>query len=79
MLHYVDTVMRVVLNRLCVSTKSLSHLIQATMGLLRKQQSNDAPTANGVVPLIFEMLSDGLRMKARILPFTIRSMLEVGK
>lgn len=80
MLPYVDTVMRVILNRLCISTKSLSHLIQATASLFRKQQSNDsAPTANGVVPLIFEMLLDGLRMKARILPSTLRSMLEVSK
>lgn len=80
MLPYVDTVMRVILNRLSISTKSLSHLIQATASLFRKQQSNDsAPTANGVVPLIFEMLLDGLRMKARILPSTLRSMLEVSK
>jgi putative NIF3 family GTP cyclohydrolase 1 type 2 len=78
MLPYVDTVMRVVLNRLSISTKSLSRLIQATANLFRKHQPSDStPPVNNVVALIFEILSDGLRMKARISPSTLRSMLEV--
>ncbi|KAF9464728.1 hypothetical protein BDZ94DRAFT_1255766 [Collybia nuda] len=78
MLPYVDTVMRVALNRLRVDTKILSRLIQATAGLLRKHPTSDAPAvnANGVINLIFEILSDALRMKARILPSTLKSMIE---
>jgi hypothetical protein len=75
MLTYVDTVMRVVLNRLNVSTSCLSHLLQVTA---RKTDFNgQSALPNSIFLLMFEILGDGLRMKARVLPSTLKSMLEV--
>jgi hypothetical protein len=67
--------MRVVLNRLNVSTSCLSYLLQVTA---RKTDFNgNTASPDTIVLLVFEILGDGLRMKARVLPFTLRSMLEV--
>lgn len=76
---YTDTVLRVALNRLNVTTASLSRLVHVTTNLYRKVQPRD-PTgqSNSIVMVIFEILSDGLRMKARVLPSTLTSMIEVG-
>ncbi|RDB21389.1 hypothetical protein Hypma_011626 [Hypsizygus marmoreus] len=77
MLSYVDTVMRVLLNRLNVSTESSSRLLQVTATLYRKTHPNDStPSMNSVLHLMFEVLADGLRLKARVLPSTIKSMID---
>lgn len=74
MLIYVDTVMRVVLNRLNISASCLSHLLQATAN--KTDFNGHSTSPNSIVLLMFEILGDGLRMKARVLPSTLKSMLE---
>ncbi|KAF8077923.1 hypothetical protein FPV67DRAFT_1403007 [Lyophyllum atratum] len=77
MLSYIDTVMRVLLTRLNVNTDSLSRLLQVTNALHRKTQGDESvPIANTVLLLLFEVLGDGLRSKARVLPSTLKSMLD---
>lgn len=75
MLAYIDTVMRVVLNRLNVDASCLSHLLQATARKMDLIGQSASP--NSIVLLMFEILGDGLRLKARVLPSTLSSMLEV--
>lgn len=78
MLSYTNTVLRVILNRLNVDTASLSRLIHVTASVYRKTHFADTNGAiMGIIPIIFEVLGDGLRMKARVLPATLKSMLEV--
>jgi hypothetical protein len=76
MLTYVDTAMRAVLNKLNVSTSCLSYLLQVTARKTDHNAHNTSPT-NSILLLMFEILGDGLRMKARVLPYTLGSMLEV--
>jgi len=75
MLTYVDTVMRVVLNRLHVNASCLSSLLQVTARKIGFDEHSTSPSS--IVLLMFEILGDGLRMKARVLPSTLSSMLEV--
>ena len=74
MLTYTDAILRIVLTRLEVDTASLSRLIQVTATLYRKSQSS---SSNAILVVIFELLADGLRMKARIPPSAMKAMLEV--
>lgn len=67
--------MRVVLNRLNISASCLSHLLQATAN--KTDFNGHSTSPNSIVLLMFEILGDGLRMKARVLPSTLKSMLEV--
>jgi hypothetical protein len=73
-----DTLVRVVLTRLQVDRESVSQLLIATVGLRRKNQPQD-PTSIviTILPTIFEILNDGLRLKTRIQSNTLQSMLEV--
>ncbi|KIY72162.1 hypothetical protein CYLTODRAFT_367962 [Cylindrobasidium torrendii FP15055 ss-10] len=77
LLTYTDAVLRITLNRLEAETEGLTKLIQVTSTLYRRTQTIDstAPT-NAILAVIFELLGDGLRMKARIHPMTIKAMLE---
>ncbi|THU91128.1 hypothetical protein K435DRAFT_727522 [Dendrothele bispora CBS 962.96] len=72
-----DTVLRACLNRLAVDSASLSKLVQVTATLYRRSQPLDkiAPT-NIVIQIMFEILADGLRMKTRTLPVTLKALLE---
>ncbi|KAG6814363.1 hypothetical protein H0H92_010949 [Tricholoma furcatifolium] len=72
----IDTVMRVLLSRLKVGVEGLSSLLQVTHTLHRKPTANDASTAHPILALLFEVLGDGLRLKARILPSTLNSIAE---
>lgn len=74
MLTYTDAVLRIVLTRLEVDTASLSMLIQVTATLYRKSQPS---STNAILAVIFELLADGLRMKARIPSSSMKAMLEV--
>jgi hypothetical protein len=78
MLTYTDTVLRVALNRLNVETEALMHLIQVTTPLFGKtSQGGDlGSNTNPIMQVIFEVLLDALRLKARVLPKTIKAMLE---
>ena len=78
MLTYVDAVLRVVLNRLDVNASCISRLLHVAASLYRRTESSGPhPSVNSIAVLVLEILADGLRMKARVLPSTLRSMLEV--
>lgn len=74
MLSYTDTVMRIALNRMNVNASCLSRLLHVTSSLFRK---TEAAHANNLASVVFEVLADGLRLKARIMPATLTAMLEV--
>lgn len=76
MLSYTDIVLRAVLNRLSVNAETLSRLIHVTATLQRKTHIAEAGTE--VIQVIFEILMEGLRLKARVLPATMKAMLEVS-
>ncbi|KAF9454513.1 hypothetical protein P691DRAFT_770412 [Macrolepiota fuliginosa MF-IS2] len=77
LLPYLDTLLRVTLTRLQVDNKSVSLLLVVTNGLRRKNQPLD-PTSisSNIVPTVFEILGDGLRLKTRLLASTLKSILE---
>ncbi|KAG6850997.1 hypothetical protein H0H93_004484 [Arthromyces matolae] len=72
-LSYADTILRVLLSRSNVGTEGLSRLLQATSS----PQRNSANDSNNVLNSLLEILCDGLKLKARILPSTLNSILEV--
>ncbi|KAF5365590.1 hypothetical protein D9758_003325 [Tetrapyrgos nigripes] len=77
MLGYTDTVLRICLNRLGVDSGSLSKLVQVTATLYRRTQASDkSAPSNVIIQVIFEILSDGLKLKTRTVPATLKSMLE---
>lgn len=69
--------LRVLLNRSNINTKSLSRLLQATAALFRHIPGDNPPQANNIILLMYELLADALRLKTRMLPFTLKSILEV--
>ncbi|KAJ3516626.1 hypothetical protein NLJ89_g1005 [Agrocybe chaxingu] len=73
LLPYVDTVLRVALNRLSVSTFCLTSLIKA---LPRQKTQEPVPGVLDLVAVLFELLLDGLRMKTKMLPATINSLID---
>ncbi|GAW10310.1 hypothetical protein LENED_012563 [Lentinula edodes] len=75
-LSYTDTVLRAVLTRMLVDGATLSRLVQVTATLYRKGPSVNGEPSNNIIPVIFEILNEGLRVKARVLSGTINSMLE---
>ncbi|KAG6890677.1 hypothetical protein C0995_005049 [Termitomyces sp. Mi166 len=75
-LSSVDTILRVLSSRLTIGTEGLSRLLQATSSLHRKT-SSEATVTNVVLNSLLEILSDGLRSKARVPPSTLNSMIEV--
>ncbi len=77
MLTYTDAILRMTLTRLAVDEECLSKLIQVTATLYRKTQSTDSVPGNAIIAVVLELLSDGLRMKVRVLPITLKAMLEV--
>lgn len=76
MLTYLDTVLRISLHRLDVSAASLQQLI-ATTDILRKGSSSADDATEGVVGVIYEILSDALRLKSRVSSKTLAAMIEV--
>ncbi|KAK0459777.1 uncharacterized protein EV420DRAFT_1620288 [Desarmillaria tabescens] len=76
MLTYTDAILRITLTRLAVDKTCLSKLIQVTATLYRKTQSTDSVPSNAIIAVVLELLSDGLRMKVRVLPITLKAMLE---
>ncbi|KAJ6630829.1 hypothetical protein B0H10DRAFT_1938967 [Mycena sp. CBHHK59/15] len=77
MLLCTDTVLRGALHRLDVDMVTLSRLLHVTASLYRKTHPGDngIPT-NPIILVIFEMLSETLRLKTRTLPSTLRAMIE---
>ncbi|KAF8831271.1 hypothetical protein HHX47_DHR1000685 [Lentinula edodes] len=78
-LSYTDTVLRAVLTRMLVDGATLSRLVQVTATLYRKGPSVNGEPSNNIIPVIFEILNEGLRVKARVLSGTINSMLELAR
>lgn len=76
LLSYTDTVLRVALNRMLVDTATLSRLVQVTATLYRKGAPVNGEPSNNIILVIFEILSDGLRLKARVASGTLNSMLQ---
>ncbi|KAK0210802.1 hypothetical protein DFS33DRAFT_1251098 [Desarmillaria ectypa] len=76
MLTYTDAILRITLTRLAVDEACLSKLIQVTATLYRKTQLTDPVPPNAIIAVVLELLSDGLRMKVRVLPITLKAMLE---
>uniref|UniRef100_A0A8H8CNC3 Phorbol-ester/DAG-type domain-containing protein n=1 Tax=Psilocybe cubensis TaxID=181762 RepID=A0A8H8CNC3_PSICU len=74
LLPYIETVVRAVSNRLHVKVSSLTILIQAAI-LSRPKNTENNGTLD-IVALLFEILLDGFRMKTKILPLTIKSLIE---
>lgn len=76
-----ETVLRVALLRFHVSAQSLSRILDVTSTLHRRTLSQHGPVGpdqtNIIAQVILEVLADGLRIKARVLPSTIESILEV--
>ncbi|CAK5277405.1 unnamed protein product [Mycena citricolor] len=70
----VDSILRVLLQRVNVEFDSLSRLIHVTASMYRKTQPGEA---SPVVFAVFEALSDVLRFKARASPLSLKSMIEV--
>ncbi|KAJ3801305.1 hypothetical protein GGU11DRAFT_741651 [Lentinula aff. detonsa] len=75
-LSYTDTVLRAALTRMLVDGATLSRLVQVTATLYRKGPSVNGEPSNNIILVIFEILNEGLRLKARTLTGTIHSMLE---
>ncbi|CAA7271679.1 unnamed protein product [Cyclocybe aegerita] len=73
LLPYIDTVLRVALNRLTVSTSCLTSLIKA---LPRQKAQESTPGVLDLVAVLFELLHDGLRMKTKMLPATVNSLVD---
>lgn len=61
-----------------VDSTALSRLVQVTATLYRKGPSVNGEPSNNVILVIFEILNEGLRLKARVLPGTVKAMLEVS-
>jgi hypothetical protein len=84
LLRHLETVLKAMLARFHVKTKCLSQLLHVTSTLYRKTKVNEEPSAGYIQPnivsqAIFDTLADGLRMKVRVLPANLLSILEVGE
>jgi len=75
-LPYVDNVLRISLNRHPVDMPSLTKLIKVSASLPAKAQDS-APNTIDIINVLFEILLDGLRMKTKMLPLTIKSLIQV--
>ncbi|KDR81629.1 hypothetical protein GALMADRAFT_239698 [Galerina marginata CBS 339.88] len=75
LLPYVDTVLRVALNRLQVDLSSLNRLIKVA-STYRPRVQDTAPGTVDIISVLFEILVDAIRMKTKMLPLTIKSLIE---
>jgi hypothetical protein len=78
LLPSINTVLRAALNRLYVDTACLARLSHVSAchhhpGPVQESTSSAVPVVN----VLLEILLDGLRLKARILPMTLKSVIEV--
>ncbi|KAM6500500.1 hypothetical protein JOM56_003514 [Amanita muscaria] len=72
---YIENEIRIVLTRTYVNFTSLYRLLCATQSLQRRNGS--LVFANSVTPIIFEILADGLKLKARVQPSTLAALIQV--
>lgn len=82
MFNYTETLLRIILNRLDVTSSSLSQLIRVAATIVKKPHQPSThftqTPPNSIVQVVFEILGDGLRLKSRVQPATIAAMLEVS-
>lgn len=75
MLPYVETVLRVALNRLHVSKSSLTRLVHVSSSQRFKTQ--EFVSTMDAINVLYDVLSDGFRMKTKMVPSTLMSLIEV--
>ncbi|KAF4615386.1 hypothetical protein D9613_003079 [Agrocybe pediades] len=75
LMAYADTVVRVALNRLHVSSSCLTRLITVTQSLRPKNQEV-TPGSIDMTGVLFDILQDGFLMKTKISPLTMKSLIE---
>lgn len=74
-----DTVVRTALNRLQVKPACISRLIQVAAPTRSKVKAQESiPGFLNLIDVLFEILLDGLRMKTKMLPLTIKTLIDVG-
>ncbi|KAF9482782.1 hypothetical protein BDN70DRAFT_800871 [Pholiota conissans] len=74
LLPHVEVVLRVALNRLGASESSLQQLIKAVVSSKNKGQGKSGSV--DLINVLFDILLDGFRMKTKILPLMIKSLVE---
>ncbi|KAF8654221.1 hypothetical protein AX16_003745 [Volvariella volvacea WC 439] len=74
-LAYTETLLRISLTRLYVPLSSLTELLTVTGDLYRKFAANMTAT-NPVALVVFEILTESLRVKTKILPSTLKALVE---
>lgn len=72
---YVETVLRVALNRLHVSKSSLTRLVHVSSSQRFKAQQ--LVSTMDTVNVLYDVLLDGFRMKTKMVPSTLVSLIEV--
>ncbi|RXW20753.1 hypothetical protein EST38_g5104 [Candolleomyces aberdarensis] len=72
LLPYIETTLRIALTRASLTAPCLVQLINATQN---KVQSNSTPLGK-VTSTLIEILTDSLRLKARVLPSTLNALIE---
>ncbi|KAF8910955.1 hypothetical protein CPB84DRAFT_1842225 [Gymnopilus junonius] len=75
-LPYVDTLLRVALNRLYVDPSCLTRLIEVASAFRPKNQQETSSSTVDIINILIEILSDGLRMKTKVLPLTIKCLID---
>jgi hypothetical protein len=76
LIPYVDTVLRTSLNRLNVGSTTLTKLMRAVLPMQPKSSDTSASSGD-IIYVLVEILKDGLRMKTKMSPLTISSLIEV--
>jgi hypothetical protein len=74
LLQYIDVVLRVALNRLHLDVSCLGKLISVTTVHRPKAQES---LHSDIVSVLFDILGDGFRMKTKMAPLTIKTLIEV--
>jgi hypothetical protein len=71
-------IIRSTLVKFRVTVPSLSRILDVTSSLQRKTRAQDgALHTNNIASAVAEFLVDGLRMKTRIIPSTLTSIIDV--
>jgi len=73
---YIDVVLRVALNRLHLDASCLGKLISVTTSHRPKAQESIQGGVD-VINVLFDILGDGFRMKTKMAPSTIKTLIEV--
>ena len=73
---YLETILRMSLNRLRVDEEALMNLIQATTSVHPKFRDT-GPGSVDVVTILCDVLLDGFRLKTKMQPLTIKAVIGV--